>query len=98
MERLAVPPASRFGSIARQQPCRQSQSLQILLNPLQTLGRNIDGGQGSELRGELEEVSRLAAGRGTSIENALARLRFEQIRGELGCGVLHRNQSLLESR
>jgi hypothetical protein len=98
MERLTIPPARGVGSIACDQPRRQSQSLQILLDALQALGRKVDRGQCREFRRKLQQVSGFATGRSACVENPLARARVYQMRGELGRGILHGNPALLESR
>src|SRR5688572_3129975 len=98
MKRLTIPPARGLGSIARDRPRRQSQTLQILLDALQALGRKIDRGQRGEFRCKLQQVAGFATGRSTRIENALAGARVDQVRGELGRGVLYGNPSLIESR
>ena len=98
VERFAVPPRRRLAGIGRDDLRSHSQPLQVLRDARQPLGRNIDRRQRSKFRRQLEQVTCFATRRGAGVENALARLRFEQMSRELRRCVLHRNQSLVESR
>lgn len=93
--RLAVPPIRRLAGVAGDQLGIQAQAVEILADPVKTALVDIEG---SDIGiGQLEQVGRLAARSGASIQYSFAVPRPEQYRGVLCSGVLNADSSLRES-
>ena len=70
--------------------------MQVVGDPRQAFGRNIDRNQLRKFRLQLQQMAGLAAGRRARIENALARLGRDQARAELRGGILNRHVAVGE--
>ncbi len=92
IERAAIPPAVRIGSITHAHVGGQAEPLQVFAQTRQPPRVAVERGQFDI--GRFQDMRALAAGRGAGIEHALAVMQVEQAHGLLRGAVLHRKQAL----
>ena len=72
--------------------------VEILADPPQSFGGDIDRHQFAEIGAGFEYMGRLSAGCGTQVQDALARSQIHQIRRELRGGILYGNLARAKAR